>query len=138
MIKRLTGVLVSRPQRVVIVFVVITLAGFIAGARHYAEQARVKAAFDTAKSFEQSISALHKYYSEVIVPRIRATGTEFDIHFEKDLSKFPFPATVSSRFGDALHKINPDLSSSLFSRLPFPHLKGRVLDKFAKEFFGFS
>jgi len=132
-IKRLTSLLVSRPQLVVVVFVVVTLAGFIAGARHYAEQARVQAAFDTAKSFEQSISALHEYYSEVIVPRIRGTGAEFDIHFEKDLSKFPFPATVSSRFGDALHKINPDLSSSLYSRLPFPHLKDRVLDKFEKD-----
>ena len=133
MIKRLTSVLISRPQLVVVVFVVITLAGFIAGARHYAEQARVQAAFDTAKSFEQSISALHEYYSEVIVPRIRGTGAEFDVHFEKDLSKFPFPATVSSRFGEALHKINPELSSSLYSRLPFPHLKARVLDKFEKN-----
>jgi len=130
---RLSGVLANRPQLVVIVFVVVSFIGFIAGARHYAEQARVQAAFDTAKSFEQSISALHEYYSEVIVPRIRRTGAEFDIHFEKSLHKFPFPATVSSRFGDALHKINPDLSSSLFSRLSFPHTKDRVLDTFEKN-----
>jgi len=67
------------------------------------------------------------------VPRIRGTGAEFDVHFEKDLSKFPFPARVSSRFGDALHKNNSDLNSSLYNRLPFPHLKAPVLDKFEKK-----
>ena len=60
MFTRLSGVLANRPQLVVIVFVVVSFIGFIAGARHYAEQARVQAAFDTAKSFEQSISALHE------------------------------------------------------------------------------
>ena len=133
MLTRITGLLANRPQLVVIVFVIVTLAGFIAGARHYAEQARLQAAYDTAKSFEQSISALHKYYSEVIVPRIRGTGAEFVVHFEKDLKTFPFPATVSSRFGDALHKVNPDLNSSLFSRLPFPHQIDRNLDQFEKD-----
>lgn len=130
MIKRLAGVLINRPQLVFIVFVVITSAGFITGARHYAEQVRVQAFFYTTKLFEESILALHKYYSQVIVPRIRGVGAEFDVHFEKDPSKFYFLMTVSSRFGDALHKVNPDLSLSLYSRFPFSHLRNWTFDKF--------
>jgi signal transduction histidine kinase len=121
------------PQIVVVTLVAIIAVGFIGGARHYAEKARLQAAYDTAKSFEDSIIALHQYYSKVIVPRARAIGAEFAIDFEKYPHKFPFPATVSSKFGDALRSINPSLSTSLYSLAPFPNVKGRLLDQFEKE-----
>ena len=126
-----------RPQIVVIVLIAIVTAGFISGARHYAEEARLQAAYDTAKSFEDSIIALHQYYSRVIVPRARAIGAKFAIDFEKHPNLLPFPATFSSKFGEALKVVNPALSTSLYSHAPFPHAKDRILDQFEKDSLAF-
>lgn len=53
--------------------------------------------------------------------------------FDKTPDKFPYPATLSIKFGEALRDLNPILSTSLSSRTPFPNRKDRVLDRFEEE-----
>jgi len=57
------------------------------------------------------------------------------VDFDKTPDKFPYPATLSIKFGEALRDLNPILSTSLSSRTPFPNRKDRVLDRFEEESF---
>ncbi len=130
LVEEIRKFLINRPHVAVIILIAITLIGFISGIRHYVDEARKQAAFDTAKTFQASISTLHQYYATVIVPRARAAGVEFQIDYDKTPDKLPFPATVSIEFGDALRVLNPILSTSLYSDKPFPNRQDRVLDPF--------
>lgn len=117
----------------VVLLISLTLIGFITGVRHYAEEGKRQAAYSTAKTFQDSIGVLHEYYSREIEPRARAAGVEFSVDFDKTPDKFPYPATLSIKFGEALRDLNPILSTSLYSRTPFPNRKDRVLDRFEEE-----
>ncbi len=128
-----TAFLANKPQFVVAVLIAVTLAGFITGVRHYADEAKIQTAYDTAKSFENSITALHQYYSKEIEPRARAAGVEFAIDFHKHPDQLPFPATVSIEFGETLRVVNPSLSTKIYSLAPFPSRRDRVLDAFETE-----
>lgn len=59
--RNLIALMGRKPQFVVIALVTIITVGFIGGARHYAEEARIQAAYDTAKSlgrFYYSVSSI--------------------------------------------------------------------------------
>lgn len=125
--------LANRPQIVVAALIAITMTGFITGVRHYANEAKIQTAYDTAKSFENSITALHQYYSKEIEPRARAAGVEFAIDFMDYPDQLPYPAAVSIEFGHTLRAVNPALSTKIYSVAPFPNRLDRVLDDFEVE-----
>ena len=117
MLQRIIGAcmafLANRPQIVVAALIAITMTGFITGVRHYANEAKIQTAYDTAKSFENSITALHQYYSKEIEPRARAAGVEFAIDFMDYPDQLPYPAAVSIEFGHTLRAVNPALSTKI-------------------------
>lgn len=128
--RSILGYIADRPHVTVILIICISLIGFTTAVRFYAEEAKRQAAYDTAKTFQASITALHQYYSSEIEPRARAAGVEFDMDYQASPSKLPFPATVSMEFGDTLQTVNPILNTNLYSMTPFRVREGRELDDF--------
>lgn len=136
-VKILADRVVRYPHVTVCLLIALTMAGFVLGVRHYADESRKQAAYDTAKSFEQSITALHLYYSKEIVSRARNAGVSFSADFINHPDKLPFPATLSTEFGGALRELHPNLSTSLYSGAPFPNREDRVLDDFEEASLAF-
>jgi signal transduction histidine kinase len=128
--------MVRYPHASVIVLILITLSGYVWGVRYYAEEARKQAAHDQARTFLDSIIGFHKYYSKEIVPRIKSSGGGFALNFQNRPESFPFPASVSIEFGNALQSVNPHLNTKIYSDFPFPGRK-RVLDDFEEESLAF-
>lgn len=129
-IKTFADLVIRYPHVTICLLIVLTMSGFVVGVRYYAEESRIQTAYDTAKSFEQSISALHLYYSKEIVSRARNAGVELSADFTKHPDKLPFPATLSIEFGGALRELHPNLDTSLYSQAPFPNRRDRVFDDF--------
>jgi signal transduction histidine kinase len=125
--------MVRYPHGSVIVLILVTLFGYVGGVRYYADEAKRQAAFDQAGTFLDSIIGFHKYYSKDIVPRIEASGGRFSLEFAENPKTFPFPASVSIEFGNALRSVNPSLDTKLYSNFPFPSRSGRKLDDFETE-----
>ena len=105
--------MVRYPHASVIVLILITLSGYVWGVRYYAEEARKQAAHDQARTFLDSIIGFHKYYSKELVPRIKSSGGAFALDFKDKPETFPFPASVSIEFGNALQSVNPNLDTKL-------------------------
>lgn len=135
--RHLRGLMVRYPHACVGLLILLTLAGFIAGLHHFAEEAKRQTAFDKARTFLESIIGVHTYYSKNIVPRIEASGGVFDMRFSEYPDRFPFPASVSIEFGKALQSINPNLTTNIYSSYPFPIRAARVLDAFEQESLAF-
>ena len=129
-IKSFSDLVIRYPHVTICLLIILTMSGFVIGVRYYAEESRKQTAYDTAKSFEQSISALHQYYSKEIVSRARNAGVGFSADFTKHSDKLPFPATLSIEFGGALRELHPNLDTSLYSQDPFPNRQDRVQDEF--------
>lgn len=128
--------MVRYPHASVIILILVTLCGYVWGVRFYAEEARKQAAYDQARTFLDSIIGFHKYYSKEVVPRIKASGGQFALDFQKKEKTFPFPASVSIEFGKALQAVNPRLNTKIYSDFPFPGRK-RILDAFETESLAF-
>jgi signal transduction histidine kinase len=129
-VRSLADIVVRYPHVTVCLLIALTMSGFVLGMRYYADESRKQTAYATAKSFEQSISALHLYYSKEIVSRARNAGVELSADFTRFKDKLPFPATLSTEFGSALRDLHPDFSTNLYSHAPFPNRQNRVLDEF--------
>jgi signal transduction histidine kinase len=128
--------MVRFPHASVIALILVTLSGFVWGVRYYAEEARRQASHDQARTFLESIIGFHKYYSKELVPRIKSSGGAFALDFKDKPETFPFPASVSIEFGNALQSVNPNLDTKLYSAFPFPGRK-RALDGFERESLAF-
>ena len=130
--KSFADMVIRYPHVTICLLIILTMSGFVLGVRYYAEESRRQTAYDTAKFFEQSISALHRYYSQEIVSRARNAGVELSADFTNFPNKLPFPATLSTEFGGALKEMHPNLDTSLYSDAPFPNRQDRVQDDFEK------
>jgi signal transduction histidine kinase len=124
------GFFVRYPHACVVVLILATMLIYVGGVRYYAEEAKKQAAYDKARALLESILSLHQYYSKSIVPRIKASGGTFDMHFQDNPASFPFPGAVSIDFGNALRDVNPNMDTKIFSNYPFPIRKDRTLDQF--------
>lgn len=131
-LKNLTDLVIRYPHVTICLLIILTMSGFVLSVRYYAEESRKQTAYDTAKSFEHSISALHRYYSQEIVSRAKNAGVELSADFTKYPNKLPFPATLSTEFGGALREMHPNLDTSLYSDAPFLNRQNRVQDDFEK------
>lgn len=131
------GFFVRYPHACVVVLILATMLIYVGGVRYYAEEAKKQAAYDKARALLESILSLHQYYSKSIVPRIKASGGTFDMHFQDNPASFPFPGAVSIDFGNALRDVNPNMDTKIFSNYPFPIRKDRTLDQFEMDALAF-
>lgn len=131
--KSLKCLLVKNITSVIFIYILSVSCLFLIGSQYYKDSTYKRVAQDTAIIYSNTLSLLHQYYSDEILPRAKASGAKTSLNYLDNDHDLPFPITFSNAFGQRLNKQLSDVSVEIYSQYPFENRKDRQLNDSQKS-----
>jgi signal transduction histidine kinase len=125
--------MMRRPMAVILAYLLIGAALVLVQSWRNADKIKEAAVLEAAASYSHAITTFRNFYSSSVVTPAQRGGVEVSHEYRSRNGAIPLPATLTIDLAEELAGEHRERRFRLYSDIPFPWRKDRVLDDFERE-----